>query len=69
MLSEGLVGEYRGDEVFVRLPEAIAAGLHRQGFEFHRWPATADVYRLVASFDTPDSAVQAFLEAARRLAG
>ncbi|PWR21694.1 threonine aldolase family protein [Zavarzinia compransoris] len=63
------------NEVFVRLPAAIADALFRAGFHFYPWgappldPATeAGLYRLVTAFDTAPAAVAAFIAAATRAA-
>lgn len=73
-LAEGLRGlpgvefvhPVEANEVFVRLPEPMIAGLLAQGFEFYRWggPAAREV-RLVTAFNTDPADVEAFLSAAR----
>ncbi|MEJ2603798.1 MAG: beta-eliminating lyase-related protein [Gammaproteobacteria bacterium] len=77
-LSEGLAALPEADllhpvesnELFVRLPDALAAALRERGFEFHDWPHTGpDVYRFVTSFATPEEAVDGCIEAARALGG
>jgi threonine aldolase len=58
------------NEVFVELPEAAIRGLLAAGFEFYRWGGeTSACIRLVTAFDTEAAAIDAFLAAARRLAG
>jgi threonine aldolase len=57
------------NEVFVRLAPRVAQGLRAAGFEFHPWPRTDDVHRLVTAFDTPESAVEALVAAAAKVAG
>ncbi len=49
------------NEVFARIPDQLADELRQAGYEFHRWPATRDVYRLVASFDMQVEDVEAFV--------
>jgi len=58
------------NEIFACMPEAVIAGLLANGFAFYRWgaPAACEV-RLVTSFDTDPTDVEAFLAAASRLAG
>jgi threonine aldolase len=58
------------NELFPRLPEAVIAGLERDGFVFYRWPGPdPTLVRLVCSFDTTAAEVDAFLASARRHAG
>ncbi len=59
------------NEIFVRLPEPIIAGLERDGFVFYRWPGPMPgLLRLVTAFDTEPAQVDAFLaSAARHAAG
>ena len=60
----------QANELFLRLPEAMIAGLLSRGFEFYRWgPAEAQEVRLVTAFNTEPADVEAFLSAARELAG
>ncbi|MFQ6016989.1 MAG: threonine aldolase family protein [Kiloniellaceae bacterium] len=60
----------QANEIFARLPEAMIAGLLDKGFRFYRWgPEENSEVRLVASFDTRPEDVEAFLAAARALAG
>ncbi|QEX23966.1 L-threonine aldolase [Hypericibacter adhaerens] len=58
--------EVETNEIFVRLPEPAVAGLEREGFRFYRWDG-AQLLRLVAAWNTPAAAVDAFLAAAKRL--
>jgi threonine aldolase len=55
------------NEVFLAVPEKVAAGLEAQGFHFYRWqyrPSAAGVtIRLVTSFATSASDVDEFLAA------
>lgn len=57
------------NEVFVTLPEAVIDGLLAEGNVFYRWedPGSTTV-RLVASFDTAEGEIEAFLASARELA-
>jgi len=68
-----LAAPTQANEVFVSLPEAVIAGLERDGFEFYRWPAppgiAGPVIRLVTSFDMRPADVDGLLGAARRHAG
>jgi threonine aldolase len=53
------------NEVFVRMPDALAAFLRGQGFLFHDWPpAGSGKRRLVASPTTAEADVEALLSAA-----
>ncbi len=66
----GLVHPVEANEIFARLPRSLREGLHARGFEFYDWPAAgADAVRLVTAFDTRPEDVEAFLAAARELAG
>jgi threonine aldolase len=50
------------NEVFARLPELALAGLHADGFEFHRRPApNRQVVRLVTSWRTRSEEVDSFV--------
>ncbi len=63
----GLVHPVQGNEVFVRLPEAVIAGLLADGFAFHRWGGeTSTSVRLVTAFNTRAEDVQALIDSARR---
>jgi len=55
--------------LFVRFPESLAAGLRERGFDFYgdRWGP--GVVRLVTSFGTTSSMVDAMIVAAREIAG
>ena len=60
----------QSNEIFIRLPDDLAAGLYTRGFEFHPWVHSGPgVYRFVTSFATPDEAVEECIAAARELAG
>jgi threonine aldolase len=60
------------NEVFVALPEAVAAGLEGMGFAFYRWPLSAPprgvAVRLVTSYATRAEEVDDLLAAALRAA-
>lgn len=65
-----LLHPVQSNEIFIRLPDDLAAGLYARGFEFHPWVHSGPgVYRLVTSFATPDEAVEHCIAAARELAG
>jgi threonine aldolase len=67
-----LVHPVEANEVFAALPEAIIEGLEGDGFGFYRMGGAKgekNVIRLVASFDTKDADVDAFLDAANRHTG
>jgi threonine aldolase len=77
-LAEGLSGlpgarllhPVEANEIFAVLPEPVIEGLLAEGFLFYRWgPEAESAVRLVTAFDTAPEAVEAFLAAARRLAG
>ena len=57
------------NELFVRLPVAVIKGLLEAGFLFYRWEPDGTLIRMVTSFDTAAADVEAFIEAAQRLAG
>jgi threonine aldolase len=62
-----LVYPVQANEVFVRLPEPVIAGLLADGFTFYRWDGpTGRVVRLVTAFNTGPAAVEALLAAAER---
>ena len=67
-----VVQPVEANEIFVVLPDALAAGLAAEGFGFHGWEApqgvAGPVMRLVASYATTDADVDALLAAARRYA-
>ncbi len=81
-LAEGLAGlpgarllhPVEANEIFVVLPAPVIEGLFAAGFQFYRWGPEAEskaesAVRLVTAFDTASEDVEAFLAAARRLAG
>ena len=50
------------NEIFIRLPEAVLAGLEKDGFIFHRRPApNRQVIRLVTSWNTQMPEVESFI--------
>jgi len=58
-----------GNEIFVRLPEPVLAGLEARGFVFYRWPGEVlDLIRLVTAYDTVPTDVDAFIATAHELA-
>jgi threonine aldolase len=67
-----LVQPVEANELFVAMPERLVAGLHGQGFAFHRWlepPGTdGPVVRLVTSFATMAGDVDELVQAAGQLA-
>lgn len=62
-----LVHPVEANEVFAVLPETVIDALEGDGFGFYRMGG-AGVIRLVASFNTADADVDAFLAAARQYA-
>ncbi|MBB3064773.1 threonine aldolase family protein [Limibacillus halophilus] len=65
-----LVAPVQGNEIFLRLSDAVAAGLAERGFIFYPWTfGGAGVYRLVTAFDSEVSEIEAFVAAARDLTG
>ena len=68
---EGVSLEFPVDanELFVRIPIPLIEGLLAEGFLFYRWEAEGTLVRMVTAFDTDPEHVEAFLTAARRLAG
>jgi threonine aldolase len=55
------------NEVFVRLPAALAEGLKRQGVFAAHWEG--EIWRFVGAFDTGAATVETVLERARRCLG
>jgi threonine aldolase len=73
-LAQGLVAlgcatllhPVEANEIFVRLPEPVLAGLERDGFAFHRRPApNRQIIRLVTSWNIAPDAIDSFLARAR----
>ncbi len=60
----------QANEVFVVLPQGMAAALEEEGFGFYRWPMRLApgevVIRLVTSFATSPAAAETLVDAARR---
>lgn len=76
-LSEGLaevsgvalLHPVEGNEIFCRMPAALAEGLASRGFLLHPWgPAGGGEMRLVCAFDRSEDEVDALVAAARQLA-
>ncbi len=59
----------RSNILFVKLAPHICAGLLAEGFAFYHDRWAPGVVRLVTSFATPEADVDAFVAAAKRLAG
>jgi len=55
------------NEIFVRMPNALAEGLAKDGVRFHRWPGEPSLYRMVASYCTSDAEIERVLACAKRL--
>lgn len=51
------------NEAFLRLPTEKIADLQKQGFEFHVWPGSDDIIRLVFSHATQKSSVEKLIQA------
>ena len=68
---EGIFFEHpvEANELFPRLPVPLIEGLMEEGFLFYRWEPEGTLLRMVTAFDTDPADVEAFLEAARRIAG
>ncbi|MBL8709896.1 MAG: low specificity L-threonine aldolase [Rhodospirillaceae bacterium] len=63
-----LLHPVEANEIFIRLPLAMVAGLRAAGFDFYDWPGAAPgTIRLVTSFRTRAEDVGAFIEAAKNL--
>ena len=64
-----LVSPVEGNEVFVRLPQGVIAGLKAAGFNFHEWTDGAPgTIRLVTAFNTEPADVDALVATATKLA-
>jgi threonine aldolase len=64
-----LLHAVEANEIFIRLPLEIVAGLRRAGFDFYDWPGAAPgTIRLVTSFVTRAEDVAAFVATAKSLA-
>jgi len=73
-LADGLAGvtgvaflhPVEGNEIFVRVPGRVAAGLEADGFKFYRWIDRPDpTLRLVTAWNTDQAHVDAFVAGAR----
>ena len=53
------------NEVFCRLPVEKIAQLKQQGFEFHVWPGSNDIIRLVFSHASSTSSVKQLIAAVK----
>jgi len=54
------------NEIFIQLPEAVIQGLLADGFHFYRWGGEeSTTIRLVTAFNTKETDVTAFIEAAQ----
>ena len=64
-----LLHPVEANEIFIRLPLEIVAGLRKAGFDFYDWPGAAPgTIRLVTSFVTAAKDVEAFIQTANKLA-
>lgn len=64
-----LLHPVEANEIFVRLPLNVVAGLREAAFAFYDWPgAEPGTIRLVTAFNTDPAHVEQFLATARRLA-
>lgn len=64
-----LLHPVEANEIFIRLPLEIVAGLRKAGFDFYDWPGAAPgTIRLVTSFATEAKDVEAFIQTANGLA-
>ena len=64
-----LLHAVEANEIFIRLPLEIVAGLRRAGFDFYDWPGAAPgTIRLVTRFATKGEDVAAFIATANSLA-
>ena len=61
-----LVDRVEANEIFARVPEAMAAGMERRGIGFYRWSEDASgvVIRLVTSFASTEADITTALDAA-----
>lgn len=62
-----LLHPVESNEIFVRMSESLANGLHDRRFEFYGWPGRPGVFRLVTGHSTQESEVDAFLDAVASL--
>jgi len=65
-----LLHPVEANEIFIRLPLPVVAGLRAAGFDFYDWPGAAPgTIRLVTSFATRAEDVAKFVATAKSLAG
>ena len=50
----------QANEIFAILPESLAESLRTAGFQFHRWPYQADMYRFVVPWNCSSEAANRF---------
>jgi len=63
-----LLHPVEANEIFVRLPQDVVAGLRAAGFNFHDWTDAPDgTIRLVLAFNTDPADVDAFVATATKL--
>ena len=57
----------QANEIFIQLPDVVISCLLADGFQFYRWEGEhSSTVRLVTAFNTKETDVTAFIEAARR---
>lgn len=61
--SHSFIYPVQANEAFMKLPEADIARLQDQGFEFHIWPGSTNIIRLVFSHATKQQHVQTLIGA------
>jgi threonine aldolase len=65
-----LLHPVQANEIFIRLPVTMVAGLRKAGFDFYDWPDSPEgTIRLVTSFATKAEDVAKFVATAKQLAG
>lgn len=65
-----LLHPVQANEIFIRLPVPMVAGLRQAGFDFYDWPDSPEgTIRLVTSFATRAEDVAKFVATAKKLAG
>ncbi len=70
MADVGLLHPVEANEIFVRMPERIVAGLEAAGYRFYRWDSEpAPAIRLVTAFDTRPDAIDRLIDAVRIATG
>ena len=63
-----LLHPVQANEVFVRMDDKISDGLYQADFQFHLWPGTQDIFRLVCTWCSKDEEIDALLSKASELA-